>query len=96
VLLDPDKALGIADEMAWHFATGERAGLAIRGQVAVPTDGTAANLGVGMSHETWAQILAGRTTLAAAEAQGIVSITGEREQVFRFFAAFDHPSFVSA
>jgi len=94
VLLDPDKALGIADEMAWHFATGERAGLAIRGQVAVPTDGSAANLGVGMSHETWAQILAGRTTLAAAEAQGLVSISGERQQVFRFFAAFDHASFV--
>ena len=93
VLLDPQRALGCEDEMAWHFATGERAGLALRGQVAIPTDGSAANLGVGMSHETWARILAGRTTLAAAEEEGVVSLIGERDRVYRFFSAFDHPSF---
>ncbi len=91
VLLDPQMAEGIDDEVAWRFASGEQAGLRIRGQVAVPTDGTDATLALTLSHETWAAILGGKQRLKDAEAEGVVSFAGEAERIRRFFRAFDHP-----
>jgi alkyl sulfatase BDS1-like metallo-beta-lactamase superfamily hydrolase len=93
VLLDPDRAIGIEDEIAWHFADGNRCGLKIRGQVAVPTDGSQANLILTMSPETWASILSGRLLFWSAVSEGVVSIGGAEGRVREFFAAFELPSF---
>jgi len=91
VLLDPERAVGIEDELAWRFAGGERAGLRIRGQVAIPTSGVEASLGINLSHETWAEILGGRTTLSEALQKGVLSLDGDRRRIVRFLNAFDHP-----
>jgi len=93
VLLDPTKALGCDDELAWNFASGERAGLRIRGQVAVATSGDNATIGLGLSHETWAQILSGKISVSAAVAEGIVSTVGDTARINTFLNAFDHPAF---
>ncbi len=90
VLLDPVRAAGIEDEVAWCFPGGVSAGLKIRGQVAVATDGTAATLRLTLSHETWANILAGKDSFSAAEREGLVSVEGDVKRVTRFFSAFDH------
>jgi len=91
VLLDPARAAGIEDELVWRFARGERVGLRIRGQVAVPTDGSEATLGMNLSHETWATILGGRTTLEQAVDEGLVSLSGDEARLVAFLGAFDHP-----
>jgi alkyl sulfatase BDS1-like metallo-beta-lactamase superfamily hydrolase len=91
VLLDPARAEGVDDEMAWRFAGGERTGLKIRGQVAIPTDGADAPLVMNLSHETWAEILSGRTTVWEAEEKSLVSLQGDRARVRSFLGAFDHP-----
>jgi alkyl sulfatase BDS1-like metallo-beta-lactamase superfamily hydrolase len=90
VLLDPERARDVEDELAWHFVAGIRTGLRIRGQVAVPTDGSQASLALGLSHETWAAVLGGRTTLAEAETEGLVSLDGDRKRIAAFLGAFDH------
>jgi len=90
VLLDPSRADGIDDELAWCFAGGHRAGLLIRGQVAIPTDGSGASLSLHLSHETWAEILSARTTVHDAEANNLLSCEGERGRIDRFLDAFDH------
>ena len=43
-----------------------------------------------MSHETWAQILARKTTVSASLEQGLISVKGEEEDILRFLAAFEH------
>jgi hypothetical protein len=65
--------------------------LRIRGQVAIPTTGAGAPLGINLSHETWAEILGGRTTLSDALEKGVLSLDGDRGRVERFLGAFDHP-----
>ena len=90
VLLDPDRAEGLDAEVAWQFASGERAGLHVRGGVAVPTGGQDADVVLGMSLETWAEIAACRRTLDAAIEEGVVSVAGDEAMLRRVFAAFDH------
>lgn len=94
VLLDPERAGDLEDELTWHFSTGERSGLRIRGQVAVPTGGGANDLVITLSPETWAALLSGKTTFSAAEDDGIISTTGDLNRIKRFLASFDHPSFI--
>lgn len=92
VLLDPARSAGIDDELAWCFAGGRRAGLRIRGQVAIPTDGREAELSLHLSHETWAEILSGRLTLPEAESKHLVSCQGDSARIAHFLDAFDHPA----
>ncbi|MGE0625624.1 MAG: alkyl sulfatase dimerization domain-containing protein [Pseudomonadales bacterium] len=92
VLLEPSRAEGIDDELAWHFAGGRRVGLKLRGQVAIPTDGRQATLSLGLSHETWAKILSGRLTVEDAESRNLLSCEGDRARIARFLDAFDHPA----
>lgn len=92
VLLDPAAAEGLEEELAWHFPGGDRAGLKIRGCIAVATDGADASLSMGLSHETWAQILGAKLKLSDAIDQGLVSIHGAPDRIKRYFAAFDHPT----
>ena len=94
VLLDPAKADDLEDELTWHFSTGERIGMRIRGQVAVPTQGEQTDLVMTLSPETWAGLLSGKLTFSAAEDEGIISVVGDLQRVKRFLASFDLPSFV--
>ncbi|NOX51135.1 MAG: MBL fold metallo-hydrolase [Gammaproteobacteria bacterium] len=96
VLLDPQKALGIDTTIAWHFATGERIGLHIRHCVAVVTNGEEADLILGMSHETWADILTNSTTLDHATSAGLVSVQGDQQQLSLALSSFDHPALQSS
>lgn len=89
VMLVPEQAAGIEDELAWMFDDGSIAGLQVRGQVAVPTTGQTAALRLHLSLLTWAQVLAGKTTLAAALALGTARIEGDIERVRGILGSFD-------
>lgn len=93
VMLDPEAADGLDDELRWRFAGGATAGLHIRNQVAVPTDGSGADLEIALDPEVWAEICSGRTTLATALDDGRVVATGDRARIDRIAACFDHTSF---
>lgn len=93
VLLDPLKAEGRNDHLRITFDDGTVAGLHMRRCVAVPTDGSAAELEVTIAHGTWAKILGGKQSLSDAIESGAVDAHGRRERVEAFFACFDHPSF---
>ncbi len=96
VLLYPALAGDLQDELSWHFSSGERTGLRIRNQVAVPTAGTGANLSMVLSHETWAQVLAARTTVSECLELGTISLQGpgaeteNRQRLLHFLAVFEH------
>ena len=93
VLLDPAAATDVDDELGFRFADGATAGLRVRNQVAVPTDGRDADLELALDLDTWAGICSGRTTMAAAIDEGQVEVTGDRARVDRVIACFDHVSF---
>jgi len=93
VLLDPAAAADVDDELGFRFADGATAGLRVRNQVAVPTDGRDADLELALDLDTWAGICSGRTTMAAAIDEGQVEVTGDRARVDRVIACFDHVSF---
>ena len=96
VLLVPEQAADLEAELIWQFSTGERAGLKIRNQVAIPTTGASSQndnaLVITLSPETWARLLSAKLTFSAAEAEGIVSTSGDLAQIKRFLASFDHPT----
>ena len=60
----------------------------------IPTDGTADDLVITLSPETWAELLAGKTTFSTAEDDGVISTSGDLTRIKRFLASFDHPSFI--
>lgn len=91
VLLDPERAAGIDDEIAVRFPDGS-AGLHVRNGVAVPTDGAAADPAIELTHETWAELLAGRSTLGAAVDTADAVVHGARDRLARVLACFDVPS----
>ena len=93
VLVDPDAAEGVADELAFSFPDGTTAGLLLRHQVAVPTDGSSADLTLALGVETWADICSGRRTVRAAIDDGAAILDGDRDRLERVVACFDHPSF---
>lgn len=92
VLLDPSRAEGRNVHLRFAFDDGTVTGLHMRRCVAVPTDGMLADTQVTLSHNTWAQILGRKLTLADAIEAGSVDVHGQRERVEAFFACFDHPS----
>ena len=92
VLLDPGKAQGLEDELAWHFSTGQRLGLKIRNQVAIPTNGEQASNSITLSPETWAKLLANRLSFTAACDEGLVSTLGDEAQIQQFLGCFDVPA----
>jgi len=89
VLVDPSRAPDEVLEMAWHFASGEQAGLALRREVAMPTDGRSAGLHIHLSHETWAMILSNKLNLWDAEAQNLISMVGDPAHLISFWQTFD-------
>ena len=78
--------------MLWKFSNGEKTGLLIRNQVAVPTNGENANVGITLSHETWAKLLGRKITLSEALSSNMVSTNVDMNEVLSFFAMFDHTS----
>jgi alkyl sulfatase BDS1-like metallo-beta-lactamase superfamily hydrolase len=89
VLLDPARAAGLDDHLAWCFDDGSRTGLHIRHQVAVPTDGAGAALQLHLSADTWASVLAGKRRFGEALDQGLVRVVGDVAQVRRLLGCFD-------
>lgn len=90
VLLDPARAAGVHAAMRWEFADGSTTALLIRDGVAVPIDAELASMAVSLDLPTWARLLAGRTTLSAAVADGSVRIEGRMDELLAWFRCFDH------
>jgi alkyl sulfatase BDS1-like metallo-beta-lactamase superfamily hydrolase len=93
VLVDPETAHGVNEEIAFSFSDGSTVGLRLRNHVAVPTDGREAELVLSLDLNIWAGICSGRTSVASAIDSGSITITGERHRIDRVLACFDHPSF---
>jgi alkyl sulfatase BDS1-like metallo-beta-lactamase superfamily hydrolase len=89
VLLDPDRAVGVDAHVRWRFADGLTTGLWVRNQVAVPTDGSGADLEVAMSHEALADLLSDRVAFSEAVASDAIVVTGEMDVVRHTLACFD-------
>ena len=68
----------------------KKTGLLIRNQVAVPTDGENANVGITLSHETWAKLLGRKVNLSEALSSNMVSTDADMNEVLAF--TFDHTS----
>lgn len=88
VVLDPERAAGLHQELCWELSDGQRAGLRLRDGVAVPTDGSAAELIIALDLDTWADVLAAKTTLSEAMDAGRIT-TDSPGTVQDFFACFD-------
>jgi len=93
VLLDPVAAAGLTCTIAWQFPRGERRGLQLREGVAIPCEARTADVELGMSHETWAQILGGKLTMNSAIDAQLLSLQGDPALFERVMQAFEHPSF---
>ncbi len=93
VLVDPQIADGIDEHLRFEFADGTSTGLHIRRCVAVPTDGTAAELAIALTIDTWASLLANKVTFDEAAAAGDVSTIGDPARVRAVLACFDHAAF---
>lgn len=93
VLLVPERAADLDDEIALVFDGGTTAGLRLRGGVAVPTRGEGAAVVLALSSATWARILGGQATIDAAQAVGdLVIQRGDWPYARRLLGCFDHPS----
>jgi alkyl sulfatase BDS1-like metallo-beta-lactamase superfamily hydrolase len=90
VMLDPARAAGLNAAMRWDFADGTRTAMLLRDGVAVPVDADVASMALALDLKTWARLLAGRTTLSAAVADGSVRIDGEMDAILSWFRCFDH------
>ncbi|MFN0186223.1 MAG: alkyl sulfatase dimerization domain-containing protein [Aquabacterium sp.] len=94
VLLDPPRAAALDHELRLVFDDGSSAGLRLRGGVAVPTDGAAADVTLALSAATWGRILGGRSRLDQAHDAGEITLQqGDWALARRLLACFDHPSF---
>ena len=92
VLLAPERAQGLDASLCIAFDDGSRAGLRLRHQVAIPTDGADADMTLKISHQHWAQMLGGKVSLATLLADGTAETGGMNEQVQRFLSCFDVPT----
>ncbi len=81
VLVDPQAASGIDDELRWRITDGGTSGLRIRNCIAVPTDGEAAQLELAMSHDSLANLLGGKSSLDEAVGDGSVVMSGDPERI---------------
>ena len=89
VLLDPARSSGLNGEICFMFDDGSRAGLLLRDQVAIPTDGEGAVIRVELSHETWAKLLSGKVTPEQAVAGGDMVVQGSLDELLEMMGAFD-------
>lgn len=92
VVLKPLAAGNLNRSVRIAFDDGTKAGLHIRNQVAIPTDGEKGDLLLGISHSHWADVLGGKQMLGDLLASGEASAS-DVEAVQSFFACFDSPGF---
>lgn len=88
VLLVPERAGDLEQQIKVTFSDGGQAGLAIRHGVAVPTDGDNSELSITVSSDHWFSILGGKLNLSEAMTDGSV-FASDVDQVAGFFACFD-------
>jgi alkyl sulfatase BDS1-like metallo-beta-lactamase superfamily hydrolase len=93
VLLDPTLAADVDDEVRFRFPDGSTPGLRLRNSVAVPTDGTEAELEIALDLETWADVCSGRVPIATALDDERATTFGDRARIDRVLSCFDHPAF---
>ncbi len=96
VLLVPERAADFNQEVRINFDDGSATGLKIRNQVAVPTDGSNADITLAISHRHWAAVLGGKTALAQLVREGDAQAAPDKDQVLRFFSCFDLESLTSS
>ncbi len=92
VLLVPELATGYNIKMCWEFSDGERTGLHVRNQVAVPSDGENADITITLTLQTWGKILARKINISEALTSGLLFSNSDTSKVLAFFAMFDHTS----
>jgi alkyl sulfatase BDS1-like metallo-beta-lactamase superfamily hydrolase len=92
VLLVPERAEGVDVHVAWEFEGEVRAGLHIRHCIAAPTDGEGAGHTIHLARTTWADVLAGKRTIAEVFAVADASVDGDPGTVRAALAVFDHPA----
>ena len=88
VLLDPEKAAGVDQQIRFEFADDLSAGLHIRNHVAVSNSGEDADLVFSISHEHWAELLGGKKTLGVLLDQGHAT-TNDSRGLRRVLSCFD-------
>ena len=95
VLLVPEKAADLDQEIQIKFDDSSTAGLRIRNKVAVPTDGSNAEIMLTVSHQQWAELLGGKSKLTQLLDSGELKASPGKEEVLRFFSCFDLESLTS-
>jgi len=96
VLLDPERAAGVDDHLRWRVDTGSGeavCGLWVRNRVAVPTDGSGAELELALALDVLADMLSGRRSMADAVHDGSVVATGDSNRIATILACFEVDSF---
>lgn len=96
VMVAPEKTVGMNAELAFDFGELGSVGLRVRDGVALTSDGRGAETTVVVAWEVFAAILAGKTSLTSAVADGTVTLKGDRALISSVLAAFDHPAFADA
>tara|TARA_B100000427_G_C15182743_1_gene452366 strand:- start:68 stop:595 length:528 start_codon:yes stop_codon:yes gene_type:complete len=90
VLVNPEVTNSYEGEMRWEFDQGEKTGLKIRNNVAIPTGGEEANLAINLSLTDWAAILSGAINLSDALEAGLLRSDATNVEISTFFSNFDH------
>jgi len=96
VLLSPEKAVDIDEELGFRFDDGTAAGLYIRHQVAVPTDGKNAINVLTISHKDWAAVLGGKVSLVELMSSGQAEAAPDADSCLRLLKCFDVAGFQSS
>jgi alkyl sulfatase BDS1-like metallo-beta-lactamase superfamily hydrolase len=91
VLLDPERAAGMHQMVGFDFDSGISADLVIRNCVSVVSEGRVAENRIALTHEIWAKILGGRSSMSDALAHGVVTASGSQEQILEMLSVFENP-----
>jgi len=89
VTLDPDLVENENFHIGWDFGNEKTVGLHVRNSVAFVSDGKNADATLHMTLETWAEVLTGKITFAAAQEADRITITGDDKRVKKVLGAFE-------
>lgn len=89
VLIDPQRATGVNAHVRFVIA-GESLGVHVRRGVAATTNGEGAAGEVRVDLDTWASILANRTTMDEANDAGLIETSGDTVAITTLLGCFDH------
>jgi len=88
VLLMPEVTKDLSDEVSVVLDSGEQAGLRIRNQVGIPTNGSEAEVTVKLSKANWGALLGGKRNLSDLIESGDAECSNP-ERLVSFFRCFD-------